>query len=678
MEKNKAEKVRSQWFPGATDGRSGDYTMALDRATRNLSTRSCNVLKTVVATPEGFAELFGPGSGLRQRLLTLRNLGMRSVMELEAWWEALDPGTREVLMGTASDEPTPDEGGEAADWLAMRLALTVHTLSVRSQNVLNSMLPNAAAYRERLVLTPSLEQELYAMRNLGRKSVEEICDWVARTRQELLLADERLHTGTNGNVQQSAWTRLTAPAMRALHEVLGLARMASLPPQVPHVATPEAARDVHVSNLLDALLFRAPAVQAPRALEDPHVHELVTWLGEAPVEALTPLRLQGIWSQLVERIHRLETPHIGSRFANEKALRDHLIWGDTVLRGVPLEALGEAFGISRERARQIKVACDQRLQPAMEEAVLDDFMIEETGQIWAYTENAWQPQGPTDALLWAGLAVRQRAPHRGRIWMGRRQQKRLIQELNAVIERMGVKDEAALLQAAGAFFDGCVAPRPVLECVEKQLAQGLRPTALLRKRVLALLHAEGKALSMDQIQARLTPAPNRNRLHSQILRLSKSGALVSIGKRGYYMRPIPGFNGTSFQYDDAAQMYLAEQPKHCACIEEILEHYVSITGIETSLHSFHTSLQIQAEKPDSPLVLLPFYHIGLKRETADLQRRAAHVNAPLITANLNHLRTPIPEPGSAAAERLIERFAQRFQQDPEFIAMAITHRHWSN
>lgn len=647
---------------------------------------------TVATTPEAFCEIFGESAGLEQKLLSIRNLGQRSMLELMAWWDGLDAAARGSLLGqhvtlgamgvqglAEREEPVEEAADEPALRVARRLALTVHTLSVRSQNVLRHYAPDSHALLHNLVLNPNMEQDLYGVRNLGRRSVMEISGWVEQTWRELPQSDE--HSRPESDLYDARWTRLSEAMVALLHDVLGRARFTTTPPQVTVVETPPSARNVHLRRLLDALL-QAPNAKAHLPVrQDPYFILIERWLSQAPVPELAPIRLKGLWMAFMEGISPASAPpamliHGGNK-ATAQAVRDHVVWWRIAFHGASLLDVGHAFDVTRERARQLKHAFIHRVHPAREaEALLADLLIEETGQIWQREGTTLTPLGPTDALLWKGLAVQQGAPHGTRVWGGTEVREQLLAELNAEIKRTGVVDETELMWKAGAFFDGWVAPRAVLDWVRADLDQGMRPTERLRLQIRTLLHDANQALSLDEIQERLPQTPDSSRLHSQVLRLSQSGQLVSIGKRGYYMRPIPGFEGTSFQYDDAARMYLARLPHAYACVEEIMAFYVGITGLETSLHSFHSSLQMQADKPDSNLVTLPFYHIGLRNETADLQRREAGLNPQLITANLNHFTGQIPEPGSSAAARLIERFARKLQQDPEFVAMAVTHRHW--
>lgn len=693
MDKKKAEKLRSRWFSNEAAEREKPHALAMEKATRNLSTRSRNVLMTVATTPEAFGEIFGNPAALRQNLLAIRNLGQRSVMELEAWWAGMDAGAQAALLGqevtvdsaeagkpVTAEEPVEEEGDEPAVRVAQRLALTRHTLSVRSQNVLRHYAPDSGALLQKLVLNPNMEQELYGVRNLGRRSVMEICEWVERAWKEL--PQSEAHSRPGSDLNDARWTRFSEAVVALVQDVLGRARFAAPPPEVSVVETPLTARNLDLKHLLDALIQAHTAKGNVSVSQDPYIMHIQGWLAEAPVPGLAPIRLKGLWMACMEALapagtHSAVSFHGGAQAA-AKAVRDHVVWWRIAFQGASLVDIGRAFDVSRERARQLKHAFRQRVDPAREaEALLADLLIEETGQIWQRTGTTLTSLGPTDALLWKGLAVQQGAPHGAQIWGGTEVREPLLAELNAEIKRTGAVDEPVLMQRAGAFFEGWVAPRAVIAWVRADLDRGMRPGERLRMQIRTLLHDTGQALSLDDIQERLPEAPDSARLHSQVLRLSQSGQLVSIGKRGYYMRPIPGFEGTSFQYDDAARMYLAGLPHAYACVEEIMAYYIGITGLETSLHSFHSSLQMQADKPDSNLVTLPFYHIGLRNETADLQRREAGLNPQLVTANLNHYGGPIPEPGSPAAERLIERFAQKLGQDAEFVTMAITHRHWT-
>lgn len=692
MDKKKAENLRSRWFSNEAAEGKKPHALALEKATRNLSTRSRNVLMTVATTPEAFGEIFGNPAALRQNLLGIRNLGQRSVLELEAWWAGMDEGAQAALLGqevavdtaeagraVAAEEPVEGEGDEPAVRVARRLALTRHTLSVRSQNVLRHYAPDSGALLHKLVLNPEMEQDLYGVRNLGRRSVMEISAWVEQAWKELPQSVE--HSRPGSDLYDTRWTRLSEAVVALVQDALGRARMASAPPHVSVVETPPSARNVHLHRLLDALIQTPTAKANVPVRQDPYIMHIQGWLAEAPVPGLAPIRLKGLWMACMEALapagtHSAVSFHGGDQAAAQ-AVRDHVVWWRIAFQGASLVDIGRAFDVSRERARQLKHAFWQRVDPAREaEALLAELLIEETGQIWRRTGTTLTSLGPTDALLWKGLAVQQGAPHGAQVWGGSEVREPLLAELNAEIKRTGVVDQEVLMQRASAFFDGRVAPRAVLEWVRADLDQGMRPNERLRMQIRALLHDTGQALSLDDIQQRLPETPDSGRLHSQVLRLSQSGQLVSIGKRGYYMRPIPGFEGTSFQYDDAARMYLSGLPHAYACVEEIMAYYIGITGLETSLHSFHSSLQMQADKPDSNLVTLPFYHIGLRTETADLQRREAGLNPQLITANLNHYAGQIPLPGSPAAERLIDRFAQKLRQDREFVAMAVTHRHW--
>jgi hypothetical protein len=683
---NKSENSRLHWFPNELNGTGRHRFLALNQATVKLSKRSRNALLTRASNPTIFRELFRDSTKLIENLLAIRNVGKQSALELKAWWCQLEPQEKSVLLGEEGESDAEianenklvaldEELKGKANRVAQQLAQTLDTLSVRSRNGLKRYAPSHKELLWNLVLNDNLEQDLYGVRNLGRRSVIEICQWVEKTR----LGVPEQTVDSNSGAIDGRWTRFSPFTIQSLRVVLEEVQLTSSLPFDQTINTPLSLRNLQLGHFLDALLLKHRTNQSILLVRlDPFFARIDDWLNHSAVPNLKAIRWKGIWMECLEMF-----PPVTQSFKlnvegidHSPAIRNHLIWWHIQFNGAKLAQMGESFGVSRERIRQLHLAFCQRVDLAyVSDEALADLFIEQSGQIWQYN-GEWSLLGATDTLLWKGLAVFQGQPHLARVWGGERIREQLVAKLNVQIQETGMLEELVLMQKVVDFFGSWVEPRAVLEWVKGDLKKGMRTNDLICEQVFKVLNSSERALSLEEIQAKITERPTLQTIRRQLLRLTKTRQLITIGKRGFYMRPIRGFGGSCFQYDDAARMYFEQSHRVYASVEELLQYYITLTGLETSLHSFHTSLQIQACNPRTDLVVLPFYHIGLREKTVEMRRLATKLNTQVITANLNQFKSPFPKPGSAAYELLIDRFARQLQQDQQFIAMALTHRFW--
>ena len=263
MGRSKAENQRLYWFPIEIEGTERHLSLALDQATVNLSKRSRNALLTRASNPAIFRELFRDPTKLIENLLAIRNIGKRSALELSAWWDQLGSQEKATLLGAEGRSDADlakanevlaldEELNGKANRVAQQLAQTLHTLSVRSQNGLKKYAPGHEELLRNLVLNDNLERDLYGVRNLGLRSVMEICQGVNQTRLGVPESDGESDSGA----VDGQWTRFSPLTIQSLNAALD---GEPWPPSLPSFKTfdtPLTKRNLHLDHFLDALLLK--------------------------------------------------------------------------------------------------------------------------------------------------------------------------------------------------------------------------------------------------------------------------------------------------------------------------------------------------------------------------------------------------------------------------------------
>ena len=686
-----SNEQRNKWFRKDRPMRLLDtqvhrvFESWFDRQLPELSRRSQNVIRGNIKAQEDFERVFLESEDLFGTICNWRNAGRKSAAEICAWWFQLSPSYPQSLAELTQAQKSMDAQATGGTDLRGTVAMNTMTeLSVRSRNALMSRLASPSEVLKFLFLNPNLEEDLYQIRSLGKKSISEILNWVDQINQTV--PHEAIEDPSS---EGAAVTAFQEHVIQSIHG-LGI--------QVP----------LHALNTSSLYVGPKGEVSPERGwvdfIEDWYRQALLGWnlpassgvdhVLEAAVAEdqfkLAPVEKLGLWMLMIEEWVR----HSFSRENGQtdalswlmrlgplsSQARSLLAWWLAETEQLTLEQMGLAFGITCERVRQIVKQRNGRLLKLKSEGegLLGglSFYHSTVGFVEKSSDGHWVARPLNSAWFVRGLAF-----HRG-TWIGEHWfSEALMNEAGAGLAEQvslsGVLDKMDQIVFIARYFEGLIAPAAVLEGIQTVAKPLIRPTHLLRKRIVQFVAQAGKACSLNEISEGIQLASDSSRVHVQITRLMAKGELISLGKRGLYMLPIEGMDGRSLSYDEWVLQLLKSMGENLTSYWHALMAYNEATGAPTDFRNFQTSMSLALGKEGrGELVPMPFNHVGLSNSPEVNRINRLRYNGPLITANLNHLPVELPQPGSKRQSDLAMELYRKLREPKEIIVLAMTHRFW--
>ena len=140
------------------------------------------------------------------------------------------------------------------------------------------------------------------------------------------------------------------------------------------------------------------------------------------------------------------------------------------------------------------------------------------------------------------------------------------------------------------------------------------------------------------------------------------------------MRRIPGFDGTSYTYANAALHILIQCGQSTMLAQEIFETYKKITGIDADFNSFQMSISSAEKAGTLPVEVLPFDFLGLPGRNSWAQRLKVGVSFSQIKSELNRFHAPFPKRGTWERAQLSATLAEKLRVPQKLIELAV--RKW--
>lgn len=328
----------------------------------SLSTRSKNCLRN--ADINTIDELL---SYPEEKMITLRNMGRISIQEIRSRIQDLKSGTgtfvldeesKKILMSQEAVKQAAKTGGYVTIFVDEKGAVVkdipIEQLKL-SARALNCLCRSQYKFASELVgLT---HRDLMSMKNSGKKTAEEIMSYINKilisrdyNNQEISCIKEATVAAAANDLAEELYAAFGENKDVWLQEVLSA-----------KTKNPEAKKDILIRCLYESLFVRATLKAKilqileksghkttrkhlkkalPKHIDDHILQAVLCELEEAAIIKATSTTIQQEHPSVVTYAAQIQNER------NRTALQEKL-------KGTPLKKIGEMFGISRERARQL-------------------------------------------------------------------------------------------------------------------------------------------------------------------------------------------------------------------------------------------------------------------------------------------------------------------------------------
>lgn len=363
--------------------------------------------------------------------------------------------------------------------------------------------------------------------------------------------------------------------------------------------------------------------------------------------------------------------------------RNHQLWLEHRVKGRKLEDIGSSVNLTRERVRQIVRKVD--------DAVLWDYGIGKAiaGMCWVYF------QQENRLLLIGGDSGNSELEveklHRAALYWWTATAVRFdgVEMSRAAFENFGrmileqqregsCKTDAEILTFLREQLGSEALASSVMSLLRSErLIKRLTVRNILFDETVRFLEREGTAYSRSELLHELRDhARNLEDINAVLMKATGKGKVISLGKRGLFMARPSWSKGKNVDFYEFAKHHLSSRGLNQTSVTEVHTAYMDWTGRqeEDVTRSMQTMFGNKSNMSKHGLVDLPFDHIAKASRGRELRRLEPPLNMNLILSNLLHLKEEIPPVDSAAMMDLVERFAARHGQHPDFVHLAIRNR----
>lgn len=566
----------------------------------------------------------------------------------------------------------------------------------RSRNRLWTWVKSEQQFVEIFIQAESVVHALGGWKGVGKNSLPHILEWWEdeRSSDSEILAYLNEKETMGQPMARVHHTLLDDESMPLIQEILNEGRAESevisfVPMAVKNPMQRRLSIGMALTQLLDFGQSLRPNAFAGERPVDPMLRACLALDVEGQVDLRTQLICLGVFADAVDRLVKCRFDADPSLEMVEKWVRGKerrtgmfLVWGLVERFDFTFEQSATFFNISENRVKYYHKKVQSQLTTIAAPEELQHVVASKPGRLMVLGVNGAPAEdlGEMNRHLCMALKMlpgeilpQTDEGESSAIWLSEFVKHDWMARVLRFVELNG-RDWSGAKQLTVDFFHGAVDADLVWNALQPEVENLVQDDVIVQNQILAALAPSKRALSLSEIVEFVDVEHDTEFVRSQLTKLIRTHHVVAIGKRGYYMRRIPGFDGTSYTYANAALHILIQCGQSTMLAQEIFETYKKITGIDADFNSFQMSISSAEKAGTLPVEVLPFDFLGLPGRNSWAQRLKVGVSFSQIKSELNRFHAPFPKRGTWERAQLSATLAEKLRVPQKLIELAV--RKW--